>query len=106
MRFDCISFFHLYFRGRHIGRTESIRETKYLDSLPIWLLYGFKVEGSGGAVVLDELPGPGRPIIWLTVGQGPTALAVGAGGGCLDIFTLLCFFSPFSSSLGRRPDID
>ena len=51
MRFDCISFFHLYFRGRHIGRTESIRETKYLDSLPIWLLYGFKVEGSGGAMV-------------------------------------------------------
>ena len=24
-----------------------------------------------------------------TVGQGPTALAVGAGGGCLDIFTLI-----------------
>ena len=26
---------------------------------------------------------PGRPTIWITVGQGPTALAVGAGGGCL-----------------------
>ena len=25
-------------------------------------------------------------LIWITVGQGPTALAVGAGGGCLDIF--------------------
>ena len=25
----------------------------------------------------------GRPTIWITVGQGPTALAVGAGGGCL-----------------------
>ena len=25
---------------------------------------------------------------WITVGQGPTSLAVGAGGGCLDIFNL------------------
>ena len=30
-----------------------------------------------------------HPTIWITVGQGPTALAVGAGGGCLDIFTLI-----------------
>ena len=32
-----------------------------------------------------------------TVGQGPTALAVGAGGGCLDIFlssTISLFISP------------
>ena len=35
---------------------------------------------------LGKLPVPGRPTIWITVGQGPTALAVGAGGGCLDIF--------------------
>ena len=33
------------------------------------------------------------------VGQGPTALAVGAGGGCLDIFTLIYPFSPLSPSL-------
>ena len=25
-------------------------------------------------------------LIWITVGQGPTVLAVSAGGGCLDIF--------------------
>ena len=31
-------------------------------------------------------------LIWIIVGQGPTALAVGAGGGCLDIF----FSSVFS----------
>ena len=46
---------------------------------------------------------PGRPTIWMKVGQGLIALAVGVGGGCLDIFTLL------SSSLFffvRRPDID
>ena len=34
-----------------------------------------------------------------TVGQGPTALAVGAGGGCLDIFTLIYPFSHLSPSL-------
>ena len=40
-------------------------------------------------MVLGKLPVPGRPAIWISVGQGPTALAVGAGGGCLDIFTLI-----------------
>ena len=54
---------------------------------------------SGGAMVLGKLPGPGRPTIWMTVGQGPTALAVGAGGGCLDIFTLIYSISPLSPSL-------
>ena len=34
--------------------------------------------------MLGKLPVPGRPAILITVGQGPTALAVGAGGGCLD----------------------
>ena len=42
---------------------------------------------------------PGRPTCLDRVGQGPTALAVGAGGGCLDIFTLIYPFSPFSPSL-------
>ena len=37
-------------------------------------------------------------LIWITVGQGP-ALAEGAGGGCLDISTLLCHFSFLSPSL-------
>ena len=50
-------------------------------------------------VVLGKRPVPGRPTIWMIVGQGPIALAVGAGGGCLDIFTLLYHFSPFSPSL-------
>ena len=48
---------------------------------------------------LGKLPVPGRPTIWITVGQGPTALVVGAGGGCLDIFTLIYPFSPLSPSL-------
>ena len=50
-------------------------------------------------MVLGKLPVPGRPTIWMTVGQGPIALAVGAGGGCLDIFTLLYLFSSLSPSL-------
>ena len=50
-------------------------------------------------MVLGKLPVPGRPTNWITVGQGPTALAVGAGGGCLDIFTLTYPFSPLSPSL-------
>ena len=54
---------------------------------------------SGGATVLGKLTVPGRPTIWMIVGQGPIALAVGAGGGCLDIFTLVYPFSPLSPSL-------
>ena len=36
----------------------------------------------------------GVVLIWLTVGQGPTALAVGLGEGCLDIFlsSVISFF--------------
>ena len=50
-------------------------------------------------MVLGKLPVPGRPTSLDRVGQGPTALAVGAGGGCLDIFALLYPFSFLSPSL-------
>ena len=50
-------------------------------------------------MVLGKLPVPGRPIIWVKVGQGPTALAVGTGGFFLDIFILIYPFFPFSPSL-------
>ena len=50
-------------------------------------------------MVLGKLPVLGRTTTLMIVGQGPIALAVGAGGGCLDIFTLLYLFSPFSPSL-------
>ena len=50
-------------------------------------------------MVLGKLPVPGRPTILITVGQeGPIAL--GAGGGGLDIFILIYPFSSFSLSLG------
>ena len=42
-------------------------------------------------------------LIWMRVGQGPTALAVGAGGGFLDIFLssiISVFFHPLSGDDG------
>ena len=60
----------------------------------------------GCAMVLGKLPVPGRPTIWVIVGQGPIALAVGAGGGCLDIFFFPLSFLLFLPLSRRRPDID
>ena len=45
---------------------------------------------------------PERPTILFTVGQGPTALVVGAGGGCLDIL-LSSILSPLSPSVYACP---
>ena len=54
--------------------------------------------------MLGKLPVPGRPTIWIPVGQGPTALAVGADGGCFGHFySHLSFLSSFSFSLGDGP---
>ena len=50
-------------------------------------------------MVLAIPPVPGRPTIRIAVGQGLTALTVGAGGGCLDISSLVYLFSPLSPSL-------
>ena len=55
-------------------------------------------------MVPGKLPVPGRPTIWMLVGHGPAALVVGAGGGCLDVFTLTYpFLSSFSLSFGDGP---
>ena len=56
-------------------------------------------------MVLDKLQVPGRPSIWITVGQGPTALTVGAGGWGLfgHFYSPLSFLSSFSLSLGDGP---
>ena len=80
---------------------------------------------SGGAMVLSKLPAPGRPwggrvvrrywvnfqcrgvlLIWIIVGQGPVALAAGAGGVCLDIFLSSVLSLLFLPLFGRRLDID
>ena len=70
--------------------------------LPFYTV-SFRGGWSGGAMVLGKLPVPGCPTVLITVGQGTIALAVGAGGGGLDIFTLIYPFSSFSLSLGDDP---
>ena len=69
----------------------------YLFSPQSYLVSGRR-GWSGGAMVLGKLPVPGRPTILITVGQGPIALAVGAGGGGLE-FLLLSILSLLSPSL-------
>ena len=53
----------------------------------------------GGAMVLGKVPVPGRPTILIRVGQGPTALAVGAGGVVWTFFSHLSLLSSLSLSL-------
>ena len=55
---------------------------------------------------LGKLPVPGRPTILITVGQGPTALAVGAGGGLFGHFYSHLSFLLLLPLFGRWPDID
>ena len=55
-------------------------------------------------MVPGKLPVPRRPTIWITVGQGPTALAIGSGGGCFLLSSILSLF--FLPLFWRRPDID
>ena len=68
---------------------------------------GASLGWSCGAMVLGKLPVPGLLTSLENSRQGPTVLAVGAGGGCLNIFFLshlsVLFFLPLS---GRWPDID
>ena len=58
---------------------------------------------SGGAMVLGKLPVLGRPTIWITEGQGPTALVVGAGGVVWTFYSYLSFSLLFLLLFGRRP---
>ena len=74
LKFDCNS---LFYKGFHCG-TRGGRVVR-------WCWVNFQCRG-----VL---------LIWSRVGQGPTVLAVGAGGGCLDIFSLVYHFSFLSPSL-------
>ena len=57
-------------------------------------------------MVMGKLPVPGRPTIWMIVGPGPIALAVGAGGGVWTFLLFSIFFLLFLPFFGRRPDID
>ena len=86
--------------GLHYNRASVARTL--MAHLPRLFRNRSSVPSVGGAMVLGKLPVPGRPSNLLIVGQGPTALAVGAGGGSLDIL----LSSIFSLLFGRRPDID
>ena len=57
-------------------------------------------------MVLGKLPVPGRPTIWMIVGQGPIALAVGVGGFFLDNLLSSILSLLFLPLFGRQPDID
>ena len=50
-------------------------------------------------MVLGKLPVPGRPTIWMILGQGPIVLAVGAGGGVVWTFLFSSILSHLSPSL-------
>ena len=55
--------------------------------------------GGGRAMVLDKLPVPGRPTNLDQSRARPTVLTEGAGGGCLDIFSLIYHVSFLFPSL-------
>ena len=62
--------------------------------------------GGGGRVVRwcwVNFQCRGVLLIWIIVGQGPLALAVGAGGFFWTFFFLVCLFSFLSPSLGDGP---
>ena len=57
--------------------------------------------------MLGKLPVPGRPTIWIIVGQESTVFAVGADEGCFWTFLLSSILSLlFLPLFGRRSDID
>ena len=61
---------------------------------------------SGGVMVLGKLPVSGRPTIWMIVGQGPIALAVGAVGVVWTFLLFSMFSLLFLPLFRRQPDID
>ena len=62
-------------------------------------------DGRSRAMVSGTFQCKGVPLIWIEVGQRPTVLAVGAGGVCLDILSLIFQFSFLSPSLWETVDI-
>ena len=76
-------------------RTEKTEESENVQTIPTRTYWG-------GRVVRwcwVNFQYRGVLLIWIRVGQGPTALAVGADGGCLDIFSLVYHFPFLTPSL-------
>ena len=67
----------------------------------IWICAVYKFDGDGWVVQRCWVNFQCRGVLlaWITVGQGPIVLAVGAGGGCWDIFSLIYHSSFLSPSL-------
>ena len=57
-------------------------------------------------MLLGKLLVAGRPTNLDYTKQGPTALALGASGGCLEVFFFRHLFLTSFSLSGRRPDTD
>ena len=100
----------------HIDDNKRDSVTKFFTGLPSHAVFMWMVTfttcilpkskllspGGGGRVVRRcwvNFQCRGVLLIWIIVGQGPIALAVGAGGGCLDIFFSIYHFSFLSPSL-------
>ena len=88
------------------GKTHDVPERKTRRKKRILTPGGGGGGWSGGAKVLGKLPVPGRPTILITVGQGPTALAVGAVGVVWTFLLSSILSLLFLPLFGRRPDID
>ena len=87
-------FLIFFFISKYIGKQSGLGF--------FFFFFFFFLGGGGGRVVRwswVNFQCRGVLLVWIRVGQGPTALAVGAGGGCLDIFILIYPFSSLSPSL-------
>ena len=57
------------------GIMNDLQEIGLKGRLPIFVQNFLSNRESGNAMVLGKLPVPGRPTIWMIVGQGPSKLA-------------------------------
>ena len=95
-------------RARAYLRLQSVRVRvvwTFLLSSFLSLIFFLSLSGDGRVVrwCWIYFQFRGVLLIWIRVGQGPTALAVDAGPGCLEIFSLVYHFCSFSLSLGDGP---
>ena len=85
---------------------ENVNIMLELSVFPSWSQHWkervFSCKSQGGQVVRwcwVEFQCQGLLLIWIIVGQVSAGLAVGAGGGCLYIFSLVCLFFLLSPCL-------
>ena len=97
--FGACSFHHGIMTGHKLYKRLLIHVLRFM-------LFSTGWGWSGGAKVLGKLPVPGLPTTLITVGQGHTALAVGAGGIVWTFLLSSILSLLFLPLFGRRPDID